>query len=62
MRVSDWMDLYFHTHAILESGIIRLEWPDQGTYLDQDNVVVEVFDIIKDEILTIRKRKKTGNG
>ena len=45
-----WLDLFFHTHH-LSDNVRRYEWPDGGTYFSQDNVLIEVFDIARDEIM-----------
>lgn len=32
---------------------MRLEWPDPGGALEQPNLIILIFDIIKDELLKI---------
>jgi len=36
----------------------RIEWPEPGSSLEQHNLIVELFDIIHDEWVKIRKQSK----
>ena len=61
--VRAWVDMFFHVHVFQEAWV-RLEWPDGGAYLDQPNLAVEVFDVIRDEAIDRmnEKRKKDKDG
>lgn len=37
----------------------RIEWPEAGSSLEQCNCIVEIFDIIKDEWIKIRKQSRS---
>lgn len=32
------------------SGQVRVDWPDGGSYLEQEVFLVQIFDIIRDEM------------
>lgn len=49
----EWYYMYANTHA----GTERLEWPDGGSYLSQMVVMVQVFGVIRDEIVKYRREK-----
>ncbi len=55
-----WLDMFFHTHPV-GGGLTRVAWPDGRTYLEQDNILIELFDIIKDEAI-LRLNEKSENG
>jgi len=46
-------DLFNHSHNIGQ-GIDRIDWPDGMPYLEQDNMLVMIFDTIKSEIILMR--------
>jgi len=60
MPASYWLDLFFHTHPLC-NDLLRVEWPGGGFYLEQDNILIEIFDIIKLEALE-RLNEKRKNG
>lgn len=42
--------MFKHCHRMTQSGYQRTEWPDGGSYLDQENIVVSVFSVMKGEV------------
>lgn len=44
------MKTFSACHSITGSGVIFHGWPDGQPYLEQDAVVVDVFDTVKDEL------------
>jgi hypothetical protein len=52
-----WLDLFFHTHPI-NGGLVRMAWPDGRPYFEQDNILIEVFDLMKDEAMTVMNEKQ----
>jgi len=58
MPISYWMDLFFHTHSV-SNHMARFEWPNGRSYLQQSNLLIEVFDVMKDEsLIRLREQKK----
>jgi hypothetical protein len=55
IELGQWMRAYRHTHADGK----RIDWPDGGTYADQLNLTVELWELIEDEIaMRDRSNKK----
>lgn len=54
VELSQWLRAYHHTH----SDGKRLEWPDGGSYADQLNVTIELWELIADELRLARKGAK----
>jgi hypothetical protein len=56
-----WLDVFDHCHEAGQT-LNRIAWPDNGAYLEQDNLLVQVFDIVRDEgvsaIEAARQRKR----
>lgn len=42
-----WVELYLGCHS---TGGVQFGWPDGKSYLEQDNILVEVFKMIKNQI------------
>ena len=51
LEAETWMQRYIQTHHNLR----RIEWPDGGCYLGQQQLSVDVFKIIEAEIIQRRK-------
>jgi hypothetical protein len=56
-----WVDLFFHTHTFHQTWT-RLEWPSGGSYLDQPNVAIQVFDVIREEAIDRMREKMKQRG
>ena len=54
-----WFDTFKHCHDNFGFGMFRIDWPEEGAYVEQDNIVVQMFSIIRDE-LNIMSNSKTG--
>jgi len=52
-----WLDAFECCHANGYECIVRFCWPDGGAYLDQDNIVVSMFNLIKEEHRKIQNGK-----
>jgi hypothetical protein len=46
LPVVAWVKLWSMCHAVMADGIIRTDWPDGGTAIDQPMVTVQMFDVI----------------
>ena len=59
--MSVWCNLFDGCHSQVEGGFVRHEWPAGGTFLEQENVVTDVFKFIADEQTKIlMERRKNG--
>ena len=59
MSIDWWLDMFFHTHSAADN-MRRSEWPDGGSYMDQPNILIELFDIAKSESLDYLNEKRNG--
>jgi len=41
---------------------MRIEWPDPGGALEQSNLIILIFDMIKDELLKILIEEMKAHG
>jgi len=48
-----WIDAFTHCHRRVEKGIDRIYWPDGKSYIEQENIVVEMFEILRSEYLKV---------
>lgn len=53
-----WFKMYAHTHH----GMELIAWPDGRSYLEQSNMLVEVFDLIEAEARAYVKEKRDSDG
>ncbi|MCK5609648.1 hypothetical protein KAR91_47685 [Candidatus Pacearchaeota archaeon] len=44
-----WLDAFTHCHENGMNGLVRTCWPDGESYMEQENLVVVMFGIIRDE-------------
>lgn len=51
-----WFDLFDHSHNINEQSVARVDWPDGDTYFEQENLMIELFDLIASEIMRMRSK------
>lgn len=56
-----WLDCFDQCHHSSGSGYKRTCWPDGGAYIDQANVTVSIFGIIRDELtlMLVEQRKRS---
>lgn len=52
--------MFFDCHRVAGDGITLIAWPDGGAYFDQEQLTVEVFGVIRDELIHILKREADG--
>lgn len=62
-----WFDAFSHCYDLDGLGqFVRSAWPDGTPYINQDNLVVEMFDVIRLErekmVEAKRKQKVTMSG
>lgn len=53
--------MFKHCHRPTQIGYQRTEWPDGGCYMNQDNILVSLFVIMKgevDELIRVRQEKQ----
>lgn len=48
-----WTSSFRLTYSLTRFGVLFNEWPDGKSAEEQEQVIVEVFDIMKDEALAI---------
>lgn len=53
-EAATWMRIYDHTHH----DTVRCEWPDGGSFLSQEYVMIEVWELITDEIRKYRNEQR----
>lgn len=55
----EWFDAFTWSFVKGVDGVTPelREWPTGGTYAEQDNLVVGMFSILRDEVKTINKRE-----
>lgn len=46
--------MYCHTHP----GNRRIEWPDGGCYMQQEQILIEVFEIISGVVSDYQKEQR----
>lgn len=46
-----WLDAFFSCHNLTAAGVERIDYPDGGPYLDQEQCLLGVFALIKDQVL-----------
>jgi len=56
-----WLDMFFHTHP-MSDDLRRAGWPDGGSYFEQDNILIEVFDLMKSESIDYLNEKRKRDG
>ena len=49
MCIELWLDAFQSCHDNGFNGLIRTCWPDGGCYLDQEAIVVSMFNLLRDE-------------
>ena len=50
LAVSQWMQLWHHTHEPNGFGFVRTEWPDGGSLLEQPAIAIEMLDLVGVEL------------
>jgi len=59
MPITFWLDMFFHTHP-MSDDLQRTGWPDGGSYFDQPNILIEIFDIIKSDAIDYLNEKRNA--
>ena len=50
-----WFDIFKACHRDGLNGVERIDWPDGGNYFDQENLTVSFFEIVVDELRSMRE-------
>lgn len=58
LPVGNWIDLFYSSHNVSGEGIKRIDWPNGGSYHDQENILILIFSAIREEIIMILKSSK----
>ncbi len=59
--VGVWVETFLDVHRLSSDGPVRLEWPNGGTYLEQEQIVIIAFRIIEEEFKRyIKEAQKRG--
>lgn len=48
-----WVDTFEHCHSVTQHGILFHGWPDGDCLLEQEELVVEAFRVMKDEMRAV---------
>ena len=52
-----WLDLFHLCHEFNGQAFIRLCWPENKSVMNQNNLVIVIFNIIKNELIKLYNRK-----
>lgn len=55
--LSDWICIFSACHNVSNRELIFIAWPDGGAYFEQDNIVIEMFNLIRDVYMAAQERK-----
>lgn len=56
-----WLDTFKHCCRLTQVGYERASWPDGESFLDQENAVVTMFDVMKGQVdQLIKARNDSG--
>ena len=50
LDASTWVDLFNGCHTKGGFGATQFAWPDGGCYLDQENLTVQMFRLIQEQL------------
>ncbi len=60
LKLASWFDAFYYCHEQGSNGLIRVAWPDGKSYLHQENLLIEMFALIRDEYDKVTKVKSNG--
>ena len=52
-----WLDLFYLCHEFNGTAFIRLCWPEDKPVMQQNNLVIVIFDVIKSQLIKLYQRK-----
>ena len=52
---SQWVMLFMYTYKRTEHGYEFIQWPDGRPTLEQENVVLDCFSIVREELLECQR-------
>lgn len=62
VSVSDWVEMWYDTHAGNGmGGVTRIEWPDGGAYLSQPAIAVAMLSLVGAEIVKQAQEERGGD-
>ena len=56
MSAYDMIETFCGCNSLLSIGVMLHGWPDGKAYLEQEGVLTEAFDVIKSELMKMRKK------
>jgi len=48
---STWANIFFDCHAITKHGVVLIAYPDGECYYEQEQLTIDVFNILRDEVM-----------
>ncbi len=61
VEITFWIEAFNACHYPVSGGLIRTEWPNGRNYMEQENVVVEMFHIIYEQAVEVMKSARKRN-
>ena len=56
-----WIKTFNGCHNLMGNGVFRAGWPNGRSFLEQECIVVHVFDTISDELMRMSQHGKKRN-
>ncbi len=60
MSAYDIVEAFCGCNSLLSIGIMSHGWPDGQSYLKQEGVLTEAFDVVKNELMEMRGKNQRG--
>jgi len=54
-----WADIFFDCHSITQGGVTLIHYPDGECYYNQDQLTINIFGILRDEVVRAITPKTT---
>lgn len=54
---SQWFDMFHACHDNIQGSIVRMTWPDGDPYTKQENLLVQVFQVMRSELHLMQTEK-----
>lgn len=45
-----WIRTFLNCHNLMSNGVFFIGWPDGKSFLEQEAIVIETFEIMKDQL------------
>jgi len=61
VELEDWYRAFLATHNLTDKTILRIDYPNGGNYLEQEQIMLDMFSLIKDELFKQAERNGKRN-